>query len=197
MWPSPVLADLVDESERLSRLVGDLLTLARGDVGRPLRREPVPVAPLLTDLNRRLTASYPGRLISCEEGDGVAVEADPDALTQVLLILLDNALKFTLPDGDVSVVTTATDERVSIAVRDTGPGIAPEALSHVFERFYQGDAARTGTGTGLGLAIAKALVEAQGGTIGVESCAGQGSNFTVTLPRSPVGESTLEAIDAG
>ncbi len=180
-----VLADLASESERLSRLVSDLLTLARTDAGRQLRRESVLVAPLLADLSRRLAASYPGRPIRCEGGDGVAVEGEPDALTQVLLILLDNALKFTPPDGQVSVVTTLMDGRVSIAVRDTGPGIAPEALPRVFERFYQGDAARAGTGTGLGLSIAKALVEALHGTISLESEPGCGSAFTVTLPTAP------------
>jgi signal transduction histidine kinase len=100
--------------------------------------------------------------------------------------LLDNALKFTPPDGDIRVATTTTDGRVAITVRDTGRGISPEALPHIFERFYQGDTARAGTGTGLGLAIARALVEALHGTIGVESAVGRGSTFTVTLPRAPL-----------
>jgi len=77
---------------------------------------------------------------------------------------------------------------VTIAVRDSGSGIAPEALPRVFERFYQGDASRAGAGAGLGLAIAQALVEGQGGEIDVESYAGAGSVFTVTLPRAVVGE---------
>jgi signal transduction histidine kinase len=181
-----VLADLVAESERMSRLVGDLLTLARADAGRPLRHEAVPVAPLLADIARRLAASHPRRPIHYEGSDGVAVVGDPDALMQVLLILLDNALKFTPPDGDIRVTTTATAGHVAIAVQDTGPGISPEALPHIFERFYQGDTARAGTGTGLGLAIARALVEALHGTISVESEAGRGSTFVVTLPRAPL-----------
>jgi signal transduction histidine kinase len=181
-----VLADLVAESERMSRLVGDLLTLARADAGRPLRHEAVPVAPLLADIARRLAASHPGRPIHYAGGQDVAVVGDPDALMQVLLILLDNALKFTPPDGDIRVTTTASAGHVAIAVQDTGPGISPEALPHIFERFYQGDTARAGTGTGLGLAIAKALVEALHGTISVESEAGRGSTFVVTLPRAPL-----------
>jgi signal transduction histidine kinase len=181
-----VLADLVAESERMSRLVGDLLTLARADAGRPLRHEAVPVAPLLADIARRLAASHRGRPIHYEGGQGVAVVGDPDALMQVLLILLDNALKFTPPDGDIRVTTTASAGHVAIAVQDTGPGISPEALPHIFERFYQGDTARAGTGTGLGLAIARALVEALHGTISVESAAGRGSTFVVTLPRAPL-----------
>ncbi|MGH2387248.1 MAG: sensor histidine kinase [Chloroflexota bacterium] len=179
-----VLTDLVSESERLSRLVGDLLTLARTDTGRPLRHDPVPLAPLVADVVRRLAVLHPDRLIRKEaQGDATAL-SDPDALTQILLILLDNALKFTPPEGTVSVTTTVRDGRIAITVRDTGPGIAADALPHIFERFYQGDAARAGTGTGLGLSIARALVEGLHGTIEVESGVGAGSVFAVTLPRA-------------
>jgi len=81
-------------------------------------------------------------------------------------------------------LTTAQEgERVAISVRDTGPGIASEVLPHIFERFYRGEVARSGVSTGLGLAIAKELIEAQGGALSVESQLGQGSVFTVTLPR--------------
>jgi signal transduction histidine kinase len=179
-----VVGDLVSETERLMRLVGDLLTLARSDAGRPLRQELVPLRPLLANLLRRLAVAYPDRAIAQEGVADVAVLGDPDALTQVLLILLDNALKFTTPEGRVTVVLAAEANHVAISVRDTGTGIAPEALPHIFERFYQGDEARTGRGTGLGLAIAKALVEGQHGTIGVQSEVGRGSTFTVTLPRA-------------
>lgn len=184
-----VLADLVSESERLSRLVADLLTLARSDAGRPLRREPVQLRPLLAGLLRRLTAAEPGRAIALKGPADATALGDPDALTQVVLILLDNALKFTPEDGTVSVSVAIHSAEVAIAVRDTGPGIAPEALPHLFERFYQGDAARAGGGTGLGLAIAQALTEGQGGTIRVESQVGQGSTFTVALPRATAGAS--------
>jgi len=179
-----VLDDLVSESERLSRLVGDLLTLARTDSGRRLRQEPVPLGPLVAEVVRRLTVLQPDRAIEEEvQPDAVAL-GDADAITQVLLILLDNALKFTPSSGTVVVTSTTDGERVIVAVRDTGPGIAPDALPHIFDRFYQGDAARAGTGTGLGLAIAGSVIEALRGTIGVESRLGQGSTFTVTLPRA-------------
>jgi two-component system, OmpR family, sensor kinase len=180
-----VLGDLVSESERLSRLVNDLLTLARSDAGRALRQEPVPLGPLLADVVRLLGASYPERTIQVDGQRAVTVVADPDALTQLLVILLDNALKFTPAGGTVGLSVSARDGMVSVAVRDTGPGIAPEALPHIFERFYQGDEARAGTGTGLGLAIAKSLVDGQHGTIAVASTIGRGSTFTVTLPASP------------
>src|SRR5262249_36131755 len=149
---------------------------------RPLQQLPVPLQPLLADLVRRLTVLYPERIVQEECSGELNAQGDPDALTQVLLILLDNALKFTPADGSVSVAASRAGDRVTIAVRDTGPGIAAEILPHIFERFYQGDTARTQTGAGLGLAIAKALVERQGGTIAVQSTVGKGSVFTVTLP---------------
>ena len=179
-----VVADLVSESERLSRLVGDLLRLARTDTGRPLRREPVPLEPLVADVTRRLAVLQPERAIRAESDSAAAALGDADAITQVLLILLDNALKFTPADGTVAATVAARGEHVILTVRDSGPGIAADALPHIFERFYQGDAARTGTGTGLGLAIARALVEGMDGTIAVESRVGAGATFTITLPRA-------------
>jgi signal transduction histidine kinase len=100
----------------------------------------------------------------------------------VLLILLDNALKFTPEGGTITLKATKADRAAAIRIRDTGPGIAPEALPHIFERFYRSDEARTGSGAGLGLAIAQELIEAQQGEITVESDLGKGSTFTVTLP---------------
>jgi len=187
-----VLTDLVGETDRLSRLVADLLTLARADAGRAPRHEPVPVAPLVADLRRQATLLNPDRPVVYHGADGadgdaapdVAVVGDRDALKQVLLILLDNALKFTPADGTITLTTAADDKSVRIAIHDTGPGIDPTVLPHIFERFYQGDAARAGEGTGLGLAIARALVEGQGGALTAESRPNQGSVFTVTLPRA-------------
>ena len=179
------LADLVAETERMGRLVNVLLTLARVDAGRPLAREPVELAPLLDDVCRRARLLAPRRTIGCEVPAGLAVLGDRDALQQVLLILLDNALKYTPADGTVGVAATLADRGVTIAVRDSGIGIPASALPHLFERFYRVDAARSRGGAGLGLAIAKALVDGQGGTIAVESREGAGSVFTVTLPEAP------------
>ena len=183
-----ILDDLEAESARMARLVGDLLTLARADAGRPLRREPILLTPLRCALLRQARVLHPTHTLRDEGGPDVAAQGDSDALTQVLLILLDNACKFTPPDGAIGVATAVAGDRVTIAVRDTGCGIAPEALPRVFERFYQDDTSRAATGAGLGLAIARALIEGQGGTIDVKSRSGAGSDFTVTLPRAPVGE---------
>jgi two-component system OmpR family sensor kinase len=179
-----VMADTTDEVERLIRLVNQLLVLARVDAGQPLQCEPLPVQPLLEDICRQARLLAPDDTIRCESAPDVRVLGDRDALKQVLLILLDNALVHTSPDTKVEMTVAISDGRVAISVRDTGPGIAPEALPHIFERFYQGRVSRSGTGAGLGLSIAKELIEAQGGTISVESQVGRGSVFTVTLPQA-------------
>jgi len=177
-----VIADMVDETDRLTRLANDLLTLARADAGRPLRRESILIRPLIDDVCRQAKLLGPGRTIECENALEASVAGDRDAIKQVLLILLDNALKYTPPGGTISISTALTDGQVALSLRDTGAGIAPDALPHIFERFYRSDTSRTGAGAGLGLAIAKELIEAQRGAIHVESRVGQGSLFTVTLP---------------
>lgn len=177
-----VLADTEEESERLIRLVNDLLVLARADAGRPLKREPVPVGELVDDVCRQARGLAGDRTVACADAGSLIAVGDRDALKQVLLILVDNAVKFAPPGGHVGIEVAEREGCVAIAVRDDGPGIDPDALSHIFERFYQGDASRAGIGTGLGLAIAKQLVEAQSGAIAVESEPGRGSTFTVSLP---------------
>jgi signal transduction histidine kinase len=97
---------------------------------------------------------------------------------------LDNALSHTPPEATVEMAATRTEGHVVISMRDTGAGIAPEVLPHIFERFYRGQVSRSGSGTGLGLSIARELVEAQDGTLAVESQVGQGSVFAVTLPEA-------------
>jgi signal transduction histidine kinase len=126
----------------------------------------------------------PDRAVAREVPD-LTVSADPDALRQILLILLDNAFKHTPAEATVTVAATPADDAVELFVDDTGPGIPPEALRHVTERFYRGDAARSGGGAGLGLAIGKALAEAQGGALVVESRLGRGTTVRLRLPRGP------------
>ncbi|MDY6875645.1 MAG: HAMP domain-containing sensor histidine kinase [Chloroflexota bacterium] len=191
-----ILDDMVGESDRLIRLVNDLLTLARAEAGRLLQSEPVRVKPLVEDVCHQARLLDPDRTITCAPLHDVAVVGDQDALKQVLLVLMDNALKHTI--GTITVTTTNMDgpetgfsgkdlvSYVMISIRDTGPGIDPEVLPHVFERFYRGAGAWARPGIGLGLPIAKALVEAQNGAITVESQVGQGSVFTVALPRASV-----------
>ena len=175
-----VLDDMVDETDRLIRLVGDLLTLARADAGRKLNEEPVDVMALVQETCRQTSVLAAEREITCHGPDGVLALADHDALKQVMLILLDNAVNHTA--GSVDVTYGTDDRRITIQVSDTGPGMPSELRERVFDRFYRGDASRTTPGFGLGLSIAKTLVEAQRGTIEVESAVDTGSTFTVTLP---------------
>ncbi|HUT17880.1 MAG TPA: HAMP domain-containing sensor histidine kinase [Anaerolineae bacterium] len=175
-----ILNDVVDETERLIRLVSDLLILARADAGRKLKCEPVPVQPLVEDVCRQARVLEPGREIACQGVDSATALADPDALKQVLLTLVDNAIVH--GEGPIHVALDERDHKVTIRVQDSGPGMSPASCQRIFDRFYRGDASRSTPGFGLGLSIAKALVEAQGGTIAVEGQLGQGSTFTVTLP---------------
>ncbi len=177
-----VLADTKEETDRLIRLVNQLLLLARADAGRTLRREPLALQPLIEDACRQAKLLAPQRTILYDNMLDVSVLGDRDALKQVLLILLDNALRHTPAHATISVTTARANQHVTISVRDTGPGIPPDLLPHIFERFYRGDASRTGDGTGLGLAIAKELIQGQEGTLTVESNLGQGTIFTITLP---------------
>jgi signal transduction histidine kinase len=178
-----ILTDTVSETERLIRLVNDLLLLARADSKQPLRREPVQTQALLEDLCRQARLLAPRRTIICRPEPDLNIVADPDALKQVLLVLLDNALKHTPPQAAITLATSAAGEDVCISVQDNGPGIEPSQLSHLFERFYRGDASRSGPGTGLGLAIADELTKAQNGSLSVESQQGQNTTFTLTFPR--------------
>ena len=177
-----ILADMVDETERLMRLVSDLLTLARLDTQRELRREPVSLKNLLGDVCRRHQLLSPDRPIACDSLPDVTVWGDEDGLKQIFHILLDNAVKHTPPDAGVRLTMATQDDQVCITVSDEGPGITPQKVPHLFDRFYRGDPARTGKGAGLGLAIARELVETHGGVISVDSEAGAGTSFIVTLP---------------
>mgnify|MGYP002779606695 CR=1 FL=1 len=178
-----VVTDIIAETERLIRLVNDLLLLERGDVGTVLSTESVAVREVIEEVGRQFQRLDPDREIDIAAIDDVQVQANRDAFTQILYILLDNAVKFSPPDGSIRVRTTATRDRLRVHVTDSGPGIPPELLPNIFERFYRGDEARSGNGAGLGLAIAKVLAEAQGGQITVESQSGDGATFSVSLLR--------------
>lgn len=177
-----ILTDLVEESDRLIRLVNNLLILARADAGHNLAREPIPLAPVVAEVCRQARHLDQQREIA-EAIPDVTVLGDRDALKQVLLILLDNALKHS--QGTITITAEAVGTQVALRVRDHGPGIAPEVLEHVFDRFYRGPVDATIPGFGLGLSIAKSLVESLEGTIGIESQPGSGCTVQVRLPQGP------------
>lgn len=181
-----VLTDLVEESDRLIRMVNDLLVLARADGEPPRWQEPVPLQPVLESVERQVRQLAPARALTFEplaaDSQPIYVLGNEDALKQVLLILLDNALKHTPPSAQVSLGAAAANGQIEISVSDSGPGIPAAELPRIFDRFYVVDTARTANSTGLGLAIAKSLVESQQGRIAVASADGQGTTFRVTLP---------------
>jgi heavy metal sensor kinase len=188
-----VLTSNLEEIMRLSRLVEDLLMLARGDTGRiELRCEPVD----LNDLCRRMAeyitplADQRDQTLIYEPPRGaetapVVVSADMLRIKQLLLNLLDNAIKYTERRGRI-VLGLKTEEKVAIiTVADTGRGIPPEDLPHIFERFFRrsaNTADRTAAGFGLGLSIVKWIVDSHGGRIEAKSEVGKGTEFTVRLP---------------
>jgi signal transduction histidine kinase len=173
------------EVDRMGRLVDDLLSLARADAGQ---QEPVRVRLSLDSLLLEVyhqQRPLAGRVrLTLGEFEPVEIDGEPDRLKQLLINLVDNALRHTPPGGAVTLDLLHGDRAATIRVRDTGAGIPPEHLPHIYERFYRIDSARSRVagGTGLGLAISREIVVAHGGTIDVESTVGQGTTFTVTLP---------------
>ncbi len=173
--------------ERLSTLTRSLLTLAQFAGDRPpVKLVPLALAPLVQELVKELTVLAEDRKVrlTLDTHPVPLVLGDDGRLTQLLINLLDNALAHTPPEGTVTVRLRPENGRVVVEVEDTGPGIAPEHLPHLFERFYRGDPARDreSGGAGLGLAIVKEIAEAHGGTVGVNSTLGKGSTFAVWLP---------------
>jgi two-component system sensor histidine kinase BaeS len=171
------LAELLEETHHLSRLVEDLRTLAHAEAGAlELRKEAVDLGDLIGDVAAALPRPVDVRVPE----DLPPLEADPLRIRQVLLNLLANALRHTPTEGVISVEVEPRPQRMLIRVRDSGSGIAPEDLPRIFERFQKGSDSR---GSGLGLPIARKLVLAHGGEIGIESAPGQGTEVTVSLPR--------------
>jgi signal transduction histidine kinase len=192
--PADLRSDLevmTGEVERLQGLIDDLFTLARAEVdGLALNVRPIDVGPLVRG---RVEVVAPlawqsdrVEVVTEVPPDLPPALVDPERLEQVLINLLRNGVRHTPPGGIVAVLVAAGPKHVRIEVRDTGAGISPEDLPHVWERFYRGAEARVKDhrGAGLGLALVKELTKAMGGTVEVESEVGQGSCFTLRLPRA-------------
>ena len=180
------LEAITSETERMTRMVSQLLMLSQADSGQlPMKIEPLDLAPILVDVERngRIIADERVRVSASAQGS-LLIQGDRDYIKQILLNLVENAIKHTPDDGEVHVLGYERNDQVFLSVKDTGAGIAPDALPHIFERFYRVDKARSRAhgGAGLGLAIVKSIVDAHGGQIQAYSTLGKGSTFVVTLP---------------
>ena len=189
-WPSTLRQDIYQiyrSSRHLMEMVDDVLDLSRFEAtGFVLDKQPTALEPLLREAAKIVEDFFHGRPVRLEvevEPDLPVLEIDPTRIRQAILNLLNNAQRFT-QQGSVRLEAKREDDEVVISVSDTGPGIPPDKLSHLFQEFYQVDRSldRQHAGTGLGLAISKRFVEAHDGRIWVESEVGVGSTFTFTLP---------------
>lgn len=178
---------ITSESERMTRMVSGLLLLSQADAGvLPMHMQPVELEPLLASAARSGQIIADGCASISMRCDGQAVVmGDADRLKQMMLNLVDNAIKYTPDGGSVTIdLALVNHTQARITVTDTGTGIPPEDLPHIFERFYRVDKSRSRAqgGAGLGLAIVKSIVEAHGGSITAHSEAGKGTSFEVILP---------------
>lgn len=177
------------ESVRTTGLIENLLTLARADAGKEtLDRAPVDLASLVLEVSGQAEklAQQKGITLACQAPEAIApISGDRGTLRRLFFILLDNAVKYTPPGGQIQVGINQHPERVTVEVRDSGGGISQQDLPHIFERFYRSDKSRNrdSGGAGLGLSLAKWIVDAHGGFMEVESAVDNGSTFRVSLPK--------------
>ncbi len=180
------IADIVSETDRLSALVDSLLALARGGRGDRPQPDVFDLGSVVEQSVEAMTALAADKSVDLrvDAAPGLHIEGDREQIRQLVVILVDNALRYTPSGGSVAVIVGKASNDAALEVRDTGIGIPREAQDHVFERFYRADEARNrdSGGAGLGLAIAKQLVEDHDGRISLESVPGEGSTFTVRLP---------------
>lgn len=182
---SRALADITDEADRMTRMVRQLLILARADAGANIQPRPVRLDDVLAHACQQAHRMSNGiTLRTPADGclSGAVVQGDADHLEQALLILLDNAFKYTPEPGQVTITAAQRADAAEITVADTGLGVPDEDAERIFERFYRGRNAGAATGTGLGLAIAHWIAGQHGGHIALTSTPGTGSSFTLHLP---------------
>lgn len=174
-----------DEIRRMARLLDDLLLLARADTGGlPLHHEPVELDNVLFEVYRQISRIEKPVTVELTAVDQAVIMGDEDRLKQLILNLVDNGIKYSRPGGTVQLSLAKDESQAYLTISDTGIGIPPEDLPHIFDRFYRVDKARNRGqgGSGLGLAIVKWVVQAHNGDITVESVVGQGTTFRITLP---------------
>ena len=180
------LARMRGDVDRINGLIDGLLELSRMESGQfTIEAEPTSLEPIIQGVRNKFSGAAAEQEVDVTvsvKGNLPLVMADGEKLTQVFVNLVENSLKFTPRGGTVSILAQPAGEFVQIELKDTGVGVAPQHLPHLFERFYKVDRSRRDSGTGLGLAIVKQLVESHGGGIWVESREGEGCLFTFTIP---------------
>lgn len=192
------LSDISDEASRMSRLVNDLLSLARADAGYVMEKESIAVIPLIEEVARR--AQFLQRKAEWVVGDlsdleGAFVRGNKDYLQQMLFIFIENAFKYT-PSGSVTLLVNRQDNQIGIRIQDTGIGMNEKEVPYIFERFYRADVSRGVTsGTGLGLSIAKWIIDEHFGSVEVVTKPGEGTSFIVWLPLEQVEVDSSKIID--
>ena len=182
-----ILVSIDQESNRLTRLVGDLLLLAQAETGRlPLQKNCLELDSLLFEVLQEMHIFSNGKVkIRLTEIDQIQILGDRDRLKQVFINLISNAIQYTPKDGEVSLSLAKEKKKARVIIRDTGPGIPAEDLPHIFERFYRTEKSRTrskASGFGLGLSIAYWIIKNHTGEIKVDSTEGEGTAFTILLP---------------
>ena len=183
---------VLEECDQMLHLINTMLEISQTEAGaKPLERRPVDLGAIaedVCDLFRPAAEDKEINLTCSVDGQLPPIYGEPQRLKRAFAHLVDNAIKYTSPGGEVAVHCTVDGGAVAADVRDTGIGIAPGAREDVFGRFYRVEASRTEPGNGLGLSLARAIIRAHGGDIVLESAEGKGSTFTVRLPASAVGE---------
>jgi signal transduction histidine kinase len=177
------LADVIEESDRVSSLLTTLMDISEAETGvMQLHKTPVDVAEVCAETVDLYEDVAEQKAITLQSSapPGLVVNADRARIRQVLANLVDNAVKYTPAHGRVTIAAVGQGDQVTIRVSDTGPGIAPEHLDHIWDRLYRGDVGGE-PGLGLGLSLVRAIVKAHGGTVGVETKLGEGTTFLISL----------------
>lgn len=181
------MSDISAEATRMSTLVNDLLALARADAGYTMEKTPLDLLPLTEEVVRRaqlLPRTADWKVGSLAALEGIRVNANHNYLQQLLFIFIENAFKYT-PEGSIELSAVRNEQQIGFVVEDTGIGMNPEEIPHIFDRFYRADESRGVTvGTGLGLSIAKWIIDEHQGSVEVMTREGKGTKFTIWLPIS-------------
>jgi heavy metal sensor kinase len=180
-------ASTIEECDRLLDMINTMLMISKAEAGVDhLTREEIDLAKVVQEACKLFepTAEDKGIALGCHLPSESHILGDTQMIQRMLSNLLDNAIKYTPPGGSVRVSVSENDGQVVVSIKDTGIGISPRDLPHIFERFYRGDESRSQSGIGLGLSLARAIARSHGGDIATASTPNQGSTFTITLPKS-------------